>query len=114
MYGAGENRIEYRLYIRLRAADDTQDVAGRGLRVERRGQLTVARLQFGEQAYILDGDDRLPRERLEELDLALRERSRCATGDGHRPNCTCITKERDGDDASIAACAGNDNLLRRD
>ena len=29
--GAGHDRVEYRLDIRLRAADDAQDVAGRGL-----------------------------------------------------------------------------------
>ncbi len=34
--GAGHDRVEHRLHIRLRAADDAQDVAGGGLRVQRR------------------------------------------------------------------------------
>jgi hypothetical protein len=36
---AAQDRFEHRLHIRLRAADDAQDVAGGGLRVQRRGQL---------------------------------------------------------------------------
>ena len=42
------DRVEHRLDVRLRAADDAQDVAGGGLRVQRRGELAVARLQLGE------------------------------------------------------------------
>ena len=46
--GAGENRVEHRLDIRLRAADDAQDVAGRRLLLQRRGHVCVALLQLGE------------------------------------------------------------------
>ena len=63
--GAGHDRVEHRLDIRLRLADDAQDVAGGGLLVQRRGQLAVARLQLREQAHVLDRDDRLVGEGLE-------------------------------------------------
>src|SRR5215468_2394297 len=79
MYGAGENRIEYRLYVRLRAADDTQDVAGRGLRVERRPQLTVARQQ---------------------LDLLLRKWFDDSSCDRDRPDGSALTKHRHGQDGT--------------
>ena len=41
---AVDQRLEHRLEIRLRLADDAQDVAGRRLLIERRGQVSVARL----------------------------------------------------------------------
>ncbi len=69
--GAGHDRVEHRSDVRLRAADDTQDVAGGGLCVQRRGQLAVARLQLGEQADVLDGDHRLVGEGLDELYLRI-------------------------------------------
>jgi len=63
--GAGQDGVEHRLDIRLRAADDAQDVAGGGLRVQRRRQLAVTRLQLGEQPRVLDRDHRLVGEGLE-------------------------------------------------
>src|SRR5215831_7878147 len=100
MYGAGENRIEYRLYVRLRAADDTQDLAGRGLRVERRPQLTVARLQLREQAHVLDGDHGLVGERLQQLDLLLRKWFDDSSCDRDRPDGSALTKHRHGQDGT--------------
>jgi hypothetical protein len=63
--------LEYRLDIRLRLADDTQNVTGRCLLVERRGQVAVARLEFGEQPHVLDGDDGLVGEGLQQLCLCV-------------------------------------------
>src|SRR5262244_3569819 len=100
MYGAGENRIEYRLYVRLRAADDTQDVAGRGLRVERRPQLTVARLQLREQAHVLDRDDGLVGEGLQELDLAIGERP--GLGARHLDDADGSTLPQHGDEEAAS------------
>src|SRR5262250_2128616 len=40
--GAAHNRVEYRLDIRLRLTDDSQDVAGGSLFIECRGQLAIA------------------------------------------------------------------------
>ena len=60
-------RLEDRLEIEGGAADHLEQLAGRRLLLERDPQLAVARLQLGEQAHVLDGDDRLVGERLEEL-----------------------------------------------
>src|SRR5262249_18026314 len=57
--GTAHDRVEHRLHVRLRTADDAQDVAGGGLPAQRRGQLTVTCLELGEQPDVLDGDDRL-------------------------------------------------------
>src|SRR5215468_9693128 len=102
MYGAGENRIEYRLYVRLRAADDTQDVAGRRLRVERRGQLAVARLQLREQPHILNGDDGLVGEGPEQSDLVVREPAGLATGHRDRPDGPVVAEHWHRSPASVA------------
>ncbi len=67
--GAGQDRVEHRLHIRLRLADDPQDVAGGGLRLQRRRQLAVARLELGEQPRVLDRDDGLIGEGLHQRHL---------------------------------------------
>ncbi len=90
------DRVEHRLDIRLRSADDAQNVAGGGLLVQCRGQLPVARLELGEQAHVLDGDDRLVREGLEKPDLVVSERA----------NLT--TQNRDGADRRPFAQHGRD------
>src|SRR5262249_39114975 len=57
--GVRHDRVEHRLDVCLRSAYDAEDFASRRLRVERRRQFAVARLQLRKQADILDGDDRL-------------------------------------------------------
>src|SRR5215831_13529624 len=80
-HGAFDDRIEHRLYIRGRLADDAQNFAGRGLLVERLAHLRmrlrqrlVLLLQLRKEPHVLDGDDRLVREGLEEGDLGVGER----------------------------------------
>src|SRR5262249_39425235 len=72
--GASHNRIEHRLDVRLRAANDAENVASRRLLVERSGQFTVARLQLGEETNVLDRDHGLVGEGLEERNLLIGER----------------------------------------
>jgi hypothetical protein len=43
------DRVEYRLHVRLRSADDAQDVARRRLLLEGFREIVVARLELGEQ-----------------------------------------------------------------
>jgi hypothetical protein len=69
--GGLRDRLEHRLEIGGRAADDAEHVAGRLLLLDGLGQLSVARLQLLEQADVLDGDDRLVGEGLQQLDLAI-------------------------------------------
>jgi hypothetical protein len=63
------DRAEDEPHVGLRAADDSQDFRGGRLGVEGLGHLVVARLELREVPRVLDGDDRLIREALEELDL---------------------------------------------
>jgi hypothetical protein len=81
--GAADDRIEHRLHVGLRVRDGAQDLAGGGLLLQglghlpvRLGQRPVLLLQLGEEAHVLDGDDRLVREGLEQADLLVRERDR--------------------------------------
>src|SRR5262245_6193707 len=62
-----QNRLEYRLYVGRRAADDLQDLGRRRLLLERL-------LGLVEQPYVRDGDDRLTGKRLEQGDLSVGER----------------------------------------
>jgi hypothetical protein len=48
------NRIQHWLRVHLRSGDHAQHVAGGGLRVQRRRQLAIARLELDEQPHILD------------------------------------------------------------
>ena len=66
------HRIEHGLQIERRAADDLQHVGGRGLLLQRFGQVARARLHLVEQPHVLDRDHGLVGEGLDEFDLALR------------------------------------------
>ena len=59
-------------------------VAGRGLLLQRLGQLAVARLHLLEQPHVLDGDHRLVGEGLEQLDLLVAERAHLGAADHRR------------------------------
>ncbi len=63
-------RLEDRLEIERRPPDHLEQLAGRGLLLERDPQLAVARLELLEQAHVLDGDHGLVAEGLQELDMA--------------------------------------------
>ena len=80
--GRLDDRLEHRLEVGRRRRDDPQDFGGRGLLLQRLGDLAVTLLKLGvtllqrlEQPGVLDGDDGLVRERLQECDLTLRERA---------------------------------------
>ena len=63
-----DQRVEHRLQIEGRAADDLEHVGGGGLLLERFAQLV-------EQARVLDGDDGLVGEVRHQLDLLVGERA---------------------------------------
>ncbi len=67
------DRIEDRLHIRCRTADDVQHIGGCNLVFERFLQLAGFRLHLLEQTHILDGDDGLVGEGLQQCDLLVRE-----------------------------------------
>ena len=64
---------EDRLHFGRRAAYRRQDLAGRRLMFQRLRQVSRLRLHLVEQPRVLNGDDRLIRESLEQLDLTFRE-----------------------------------------
>ena len=57
--GALDDRVEHRLHVRGRAADDAEHLGRRRLMLQRLAQFRVALLDFLEQPHVLDRDDRL-------------------------------------------------------
>ena len=93
------DRIEHGLRVRLRPGDDPEHLGRRGLLLERHGQVPVARLQFLEQADVLDGDDGLGGEGLEQLHLIVREGGDVRPRHGDRPDRVAFAEHRHGQDA---------------
>src|SRR5262249_33817174 len=102
---AAHDGIEDRLLVRWGARDDAQDVAGRRLLLERDAQLGVARLQLGEQADVLDGNDGLVGERLDELDLLVAERLDVASPQSERADRLSVAQHRDREDRAESELA---------
>src|SRR5713101_6484792 len=96
-HGASDDRVEDRLHIGLRPADDAQDLSGRRLLLERLGEIAVAHPQLREQPHVLDGDDRLVGEGLDERDLLLIESLGVRPAEGHRSDRLPSAQHRDGD-----------------
>ena len=61
--GVCQHGIEHRLQFTRRRADDAQHLGGRGLLLQRFGELARALLLRLEQPHVLDGDHRLIGER---------------------------------------------------
>ena len=81
-----DERIENRLKIKRRTADDFQNFAGRRLLVQRFGEIAVAFLQFLEQPHVLDGDDGLVGEGLKQRHLLFGKRLDLRSTNGNHPN----------------------------
>jgi hypothetical protein len=88
------HRVQHRPEIGGRAADHAQDLGGGGLLGEGVGQLPVAGLELGEEAGILDGDDRLVREGLEQGDLLVGERAHLGAPELDDPDRGALAHER--------------------
>src|SRR6185369_14510523 len=67
--GGFNDDVQYRLQVGGRTADDAENVAGRGLLLQRFHQLLRASLHFLKQADVLDGNHRLVGEGGDQLDL---------------------------------------------
>ena len=70
-----DQRVEHRLQIEGRPADDLEHVARRGLVFKRLFEVAGALAQFAEQPRVLHRDDRLRREVLQQRDLLVGERA---------------------------------------
>src|SRR5215475_10881648 len=82
-----DQRIEHRLQVKGRAADDLEHVGGGGLLLQRFAQLV-------EQARVLDGDDRLGGKILDQLNLFVGERARLLTVNDDRANQLVLFEHR--------------------
>ncbi len=69
-----EHDLEHRLQLAGRARDDLQHLRGRGLLLQRLGELAGPRLHLVEQPHVLDRDHRLIGEGCGEADLLVGER----------------------------------------
>src|SRR6185436_6135114 len=88
--------IQYRLNLRRRVGDGPQDLARRGLVLQRLGEVAVAFLQFFEQAHVLNGDHRLGCEGFKQFDLLVRERPHLQAADMNRPDGNSLAQQRCG------------------
>src|SRR5262249_21713763 len=68
-----DDRIEHRLSVIERIADDAEYPRGRRLLLQRLSKIVRALAQFVEQAAVLDSDDRLIGEARDQLDLLVSE-----------------------------------------
>src|SRR5262249_12095515 len=96
--GRFAQRVEHRLQIKGRAADDLQHVAGRRLVFERFFEVVRAALQFIEEARILDGDHRLIGKRRDQSDLFVRKRVNLPAVDMYGTEESAVFAQRDAKD----------------
>jgi hypothetical protein len=98
--GTPDDCVEDRLNVGRRARDDAQDLGGRGLLLQRFGEVAVAALQLGEEPDVLDGDDGLVGEGSEQVHLPI--------GEGPRGG----SRNRDRPDGPPSRSMGTDSWLR--
>ena len=92
-------RLEDRLEVEGGSPDHLEQLAGGRLLLQGDPQLAVARLQLGEQADVLDGDDGLVGEGLQQIDLPGGEPSGCAALDEIVPIGLTVPEHRHGEQA---------------
>src|SRR5262245_20473503 len=85
--GAVGDRVEYRLDVGRRLADNAQDLTRRRLLFQRL-------LRLVEQPNVLNGDNRLVGEGLEERDLVVGKWSRLATANAQCPDDMTLVQQR--------------------
>jgi hypothetical protein len=103
-------RVQHRLHIGGRAADDVEHVTGRGLVFERLLEVSGAPTQFAKQPRILHGDDRLRREVLKQRDLLVRERTDLFAIDGQHTDQHLVFTQSDNE---VGSDAGDFDQFRK-
>src|SRR5262249_25820862 len=89
-----DNRVEHRLHIRWRAADDAEHFGCGRLMLQRFAQFGVALLDLLEQANILNSDDGLGSEGFKQLDLLFREGTDLHSANANHPNGDTLAHKR--------------------
>src|SRR5215831_20354812 len=109
---AGDQSVEHGLEIERRTADQLEHVAGRRLLFEGDPQLAVARLQFREEAHVLDGDHGLIGKGLEQVDLLVGEGTRLRASHGNGSGGLSFAKHRYDENAAVPERSGEWNRGR--
>ena len=97
---------EHRLQLAGRTADDLEHLGGRGLLLQRLGEIVGALAQLVEQPRVLDGDHGLRGEVLDQLDLLVGERAYLLTIDDEGAYQRDFLEHRHGDERTRATESG--------
>ena len=89
-----QHRVEHRLEFAGRTGDDVEHLAGRGLLLQRFGEIVGALAQLAEQPRVLDGDDGLRGEVLDQLNLLVGERADFLAIDDDRADHVVVLQHR--------------------
>jgi hypothetical protein len=100
--GRFNERLQDWPQIEGRAADDLEHIGGRGLLLQRFGQVVGALAQLVEQPCVLDGDDGLAGEVVDQLNLFVCERPNLLAVDGDGPDQCVLFEHRDCNQAATA------------
>src|SRR5262249_55866310 len=90
-----------RLSIRWRPTDDAEDLAGRGLMLQRFRQLARARLHLVEESHILDRDHRLVGKSREQLYLLFAEGPHLGATDQERADGFVLPQQGDAESGPV-------------
>ena len=83
--------------------DDLEHLRGRGLLLQRLGQIVGALAQLVEQPRVLDGDDGLGGEVRDQLDLLVGERAHLLAVDGDGADQLVVLEHRHGEQRAMRA-----------
>src|SRR5262249_14907246 len=86
-------RVEQRLHVGWRTADDPKHLGRRGLMLQRFAQFRVALLDLFEQPHVFDGDDGLVGKSFKEGNLFVGKWIDCGTTNEDRSNCKTFTHQ---------------------
>src|SRR5262249_29662789 len=109
MCGGLDERIENRLELGDRAADDLEHIGGGGLLLQRFTEIARARLHLVEQPYVLDRNHRLVGEGLDQLDLFVGKWSHDRAVHDEHTNRSSLPQERHTEHCAKAALFLNFN-----
>jgi hypothetical protein len=98
-----QHGLEHRLELAGRSADDLEHLGGRGLLLQRLGELAGARLDLVEQPHVLDRDHRLVGEGGDQVDLLLRERLDPGAGQEQHADRGSLAQQRNAERGAIVA-----------
>src|SRR6266508_6354189 len=113
MAGTPGDCLKNRLDVGWRAGNDSKDLCGRRLLLQRFTERTVLRLQLLEQPDVLDRNDGLVGEGLDQCDVRVGERCYDVAGYEYGPAGDAFMHHRDGENAAIADRRGSRKCVLR-